>query len=47
MVKMKHYEKINYDHKFDYDNPNEELAFILWKAELNKELLGFWKLINK
>ena len=23
--------------------PNEEFGFILWKAELNKELTSFWK----
>jgi len=23
--------------------PEEELKFILWKAELNKELMSFWK----
>jgi hypothetical protein len=22
---------------------SEELSFLLWKAELNKELLSFWK----
>lgn len=25
----------------------EELQFILWKAELNKELMAFWKSITK
>ena len=25
----------------------EELKFILWKAELNKELMAFWKSITK
>jgi len=24
----------------------EELSFLLWKAELNKELLSFWKSLN-
>lgn len=24
-------------------SPEEELQFILWKAELNKELMAFWK----
>ena len=23
--------------------PGEELSFLLWKAELNKELMDFWK----
>ncbi|MCK4365127.1 MAG: hypothetical protein KAW45_03675 [Thermoplasmatales archaeon] len=25
--------------------PEEELKFILWTAELNKELMAFWKSI--
>jgi len=25
--------------------PEEELEFILWTAELNKELMAFWKSI--
>ena len=45
MVKKKRIEKPDYikgiDNKFD--GPNEELSFLLWKAELNKELLSFWK----
>lgn len=28
-------------------HPEDELEFILWKAELNKELLEFWKSIMK
>ena len=28
-------------------SPKEELEFILWKAELNKELMEFWKAITK
>jgi hypothetical protein len=28
-------------------SPEEELQFILWKAELNKELLYFWKSITE
>ena len=27
------------------ETPEEDLRFILWKAELNKELLSFWKSI--
>ena len=27
-------------------SPEEELEFILWKAELNKELMAFWKAIK-
>lgn len=27
--------------------PEEDLQFILWKAELNKELLEFWKSMLK
>jgi hypothetical protein len=29
------------------DSPEEELQFILWKAELNKELMAFWKSLSK
>jgi hypothetical protein len=29
------------------DFKDEELKFILWKAELNKELLSFWKSMTK
>ena len=28
-------------------SPEEELKFILWKSELNKELMPFWKSISK
>jgi len=28
-------------------SPEEELEFILWKAELNKELMAFWKSMTK
>ncbi len=28
-------------------SPEEELKFILWKAELNKELMAFWKSMFK
>ena len=43
MVKMKKIEKPNFIEENNFDNPNEELKFILWKAELNKELMSFWK----
>jgi len=26
-----------------YEEPEDDLSFILWKAELNKELYSFWK----
>ena len=29
------------------DGMEDDLEFILWKAELNKELLSFWKAISK
>lgn len=29
------------------DHNDEELKFVLWKAELNKELLSFWKKMIK
>jgi len=51
MVKMK---KIDKSERIDYiksihDKPTkpnesrEELGFMIWKAELNKELMSFWK----
>jgi hypothetical protein len=27
----------------EMEKPEEDLQFLLWKAELNKELLSFWK----
>jgi len=39
--------KIEKNHNInDLDSPGEELDFILWKAELNKELSLFWKLMS-
>ena len=29
------------------ESPIDELEFILWKEELNKELMAFWKSISK
>jgi hypothetical protein len=47
MVRMKKIEKPDHIDGPKFDKPNEELAFLLWRAELNKELLAFWKsLIN-
>jgi hypothetical protein len=40
---MKKIEKSANMKQHENENPNEELAFILWKAELNKELMSFWK----
>jgi len=31
----------------DLDDSSEELEFLLWKAELNKELLSFWKSMSR
>jgi hypothetical protein len=28
-------------------HPENDLKFILWKAELNKELMAFWKSMTK
>ena len=50
--------KINKPDKLDsmksvHDKPTnphesvEELGFMLWKAELNKELMSFWKALIK
>ena len=45
---MKKYGGINRPKpKEDRPNSSEELEFILWKAELNKELMEFWKSITK
>lgn len=38
------YGKLNINNKKP-KTPEEDLRFILWKAELNKELLSFWKSI--
>jgi hypothetical protein len=48
-VKMKKYGEINHlKSKGDiHESPIDELEFILWKAELNKELMAFWKSISK
>ena len=32
--------------KYHY-SPDDDLEFILWKAELNKELMAFWKALTK
>ena len=46
MVGMKRIQKP--DHMNDkYEAPCDDLAFTLWKAELNKELLAFWKALTK
>jgi len=29
------------------DLSSQELSFLLWKAELNKELLSFWKAMKE
>jgi hypothetical protein len=44
---MKRVQKVGYIEENHFKNPNEELQFILWKAELNKELMSFWKSISK
>lgn len=46
MVKMKKIYK-NHEYHKEINKNNEELAFMLWQAELNKELLSFWKSILK
>jgi hypothetical protein len=47
MVKMKKIDKPDHMKKPDFENPGEELAFLLWKAELDKEILAFWKSLIK
>jgi hypothetical protein len=29
------------------EKSNDELKYLLWQAELNKELSDFWKIFNK
>ena len=47
MVEMKRIEKPDYFKEPKFDSPEEELAFLLWRAELNKEILAFWKSLIK
>ena len=32
-----------YMKEYDFEEFDKDLAFMLWKAELNKELSSFWK----
>jgi hypothetical protein len=32
--------------KIDLKSPDEDLKFILWKSELNRELSAFWKALS-
>jgi hypothetical protein len=47
VVKVKRYGELNDLKSKDNVHPasEEELEFILWTAELNKELMAFWKSI--
>lgn len=46
---MRKIEEINNlkNREINVASPDEDLKFILLKAELNKELLAFWNSINK
>jgi hypothetical protein len=46
-MRMKKIERPAYIKQHENENSNEELAFLLWKAELNKELTSFWKSLFK
>lgn len=46
LIRMKKIEKSKYMKGQKFEDSNEELVFLLWKAELNKELLSFWKSIE-
>jgi hypothetical protein len=48
MVKMKKCGELNkFNSKDKTPNPpQDDLKFILWKAELNKELMAFWKALT-
>jgi len=41
------YIKSSHDKPTSPHEPIEELGFMLWKAELNKELMSFWKALIK
>jgi hypothetical protein len=49
VVKIKKYGGFNKPKPKDnvHLNQEDELKFILWKAELNKELTEFWKAISR
>jgi len=44
---MKKIQKPKYMEEHEFENPSDELAFLLYKAEMNKELLSFWKSLLK
>jgi len=44
MKKTEEMRKIKHDNNLE---PNEELQFILWKAELNKDLKSFWEYMTE
>jgi len=44
---MKKIGKPDYFKQPKFDNLDEELAFLLWSSELNKEILAFWKSMIK
>ncbi|UCB58622.1 MAG: hypothetical protein JSV67_08485 [Thermoplasmatales archaeon] len=44
---MRKIDKPKYMNEHEFENSSEELAFLLYKAELNKELLSFWKSLLK
>jgi len=49
-VKMKKFGELNFSknkNNKDFQSPDEELEFILWAAELNKELMAFWKALTE
>ena len=44
---MKKIQKPKYMEEHEFENSNDELAFLLYKAEINKEILSFWKSLLK
>jgi hypothetical protein len=44
---MKKIEKPDHINNNEFEYPDDDLAFLLWSAEFNKELLAFWKSIVK
>ena len=47
MVKMIKVERMKHMENIELNDPDEDPKFILWKAELNKELRSFWKEMMK
>jgi hypothetical protein len=47
MVKMIKAERMKQMDEIEMNNAEEDLKFVEWKEELNKELRSFWKAMTK